>query len=477
MTPTPEQIAIVEAACSTSDSLLISALAGAAKTTTLDLICQALPIQPILSLAFNKRIADEMAKRLPGHVSARTLNSIGHRVWAQATGRRLVVDTKKSYNILKEVLNELPRGEQSRAARELFSETLRAVSTAKLNGYIPEGKFPNAKRLISADDFFFELDEDLDREIVDAVLTRSIRAAYEGAIDFDDQIYMPTLFGGTFPRFPLIMVDEAQDLSPLNHAMLDRLVTGRLIAVGDKHQSIYGFRGADTASMARLAERFNMREMVLSTSFRCPSEIVLLARKHAPHMQWWIEGGSVHALTTWSQADIPDGSAIICRNNAPLFQCALALLSRGRGVKLVGTDLGPGLLRTLRRLGPETLTQKETTNAIDRWEAERLTKTRAKGSVADKADCLRVFASFGDTLGAAIAYADHLFASSGPIQLLSGHKSKGLEWDTVFHLDPWRIPSKWAESPTDHEQERNLDYVITTRAKRELVFVDLEGLK
>jgi hypothetical protein len=67
------------------------------------------------------------------------------------------------------------------------------------------------------------------------VLTDSIRLAYEGQIDFDDQIYMPTLFGGTFPRFPLVMVDEAQDLSPLNHAMLEKLVTSRLIAVGDPY--------------------------------------------------------------------------------------------------------------------------------------------------------------------------------------------------------------------------------------------------
>jgi hypothetical protein len=48
--------------------------------------------------------------------------------------------------------------------------------------------------------------------LIDSVLTDSIRLAYEGQIDFDDQIYMPTLFGGTFPRFPLVMVDEAQDL-------------------------------------------------------------------------------------------------------------------------------------------------------------------------------------------------------------------------------------------------------------------------
>ena len=80
--PTEEQQLIIDAACNTQDSIIINALAGAAKTTTLELICKALPVMPILSLAFNKRIADEMSKRLPGHVKCQTLNSLGHRVWA-----------------------------------------------------------------------------------------------------------------------------------------------------------------------------------------------------------------------------------------------------------------------------------------------------------------------------------------------------------------------------------------------------------
>jgi superfamily I DNA/RNA helicase len=74
-------------------------------------------------------------------------------------------------------------------------------------------------------------------------LAINIEQAFRGIIDFDDQIYMPTLFGGSWPQFPLVMIDEAQDLSPINHAMLSKLVKHRLIAVGDPYQSIYGFRG------------------------------------------------------------------------------------------------------------------------------------------------------------------------------------------------------------------------------------------
>lgn len=120
------------------------------------------------------------------------------------------------------------------------------------------------------------------------------------------------------------------------------------------------------------------------------------------------------------------------------------------------------------------LPQEKVHDAINLWEAEKLRKARNAGTVADKAECLRVFADFGPTLGAAIAYCEHLFSAKGPIQLLSGHKAKGLEWETVYHLDPQRIPSPWSKEGEALEQELNVRYVIETRAKDALYFVRLE---
>ena len=70
-------------------------------------------------------------------------------------------------------------------------------------------------------------------------MTESVNRALQAAIDFDDQIYMPTIFPCTFDRYPLVMVDEAQDLSLLNHAMLRKITKrSRLVAVGDPCQAI-----------------------------------------------------------------------------------------------------------------------------------------------------------------------------------------------------------------------------------------------
>jgi superfamily I DNA/RNA helicase len=475
LSPTSEQQEIIEAALQTQDNLLINALAGAAKTTTLEMICTRMSPQPVLSLAFNKRIAEEMAKKLPSFVEARTLNSLGHRVWMQSITAKVILNTKKSYEILKTQVDSLKVADR-RDAYDTFADTLKSIGKAKLAGYIPDGKYPQASRLTTSEQFWETIDEqglDPDRALVDAALTESIKQAYAGHIDFDDQIYMSTLFGGAFPRFPTVMCDEVQDLSEINHAMLERLVTQRLIAVGDPHQSIYRFRGAKSSGMASLKKKFNMIEMNLSISFRCPKAVIRNAHFRAPHMMWpdWAKEGLVMQLGAWDADTIRDGAAIICRNNAPLISLAFKLLRRGRGVKLVGFDIGPNLIRTLTKLGEESLTQEQVGKKIDAWEAEQLLR-KPEGTVKDKAECLRVFSSFGPTLGAAIAYAKDLFAQSGPIQLLSGHKAKGLEWETVYHLDPWRIPSAFAVTNEELEQEQNVRYVIETRAKESLYFMD-----
>lgn len=481
---TDEQSAIIEFALGNPKrNILINALAGAAKTSTLRFLAKYESIEPTLSVAFNKRIADEMSKVLPGHIRCATMNSVGHRVWGSAVGKRLTLETKKNYNLVKDLIDGLPRRGDREAAWDIFGDITKAISRAKLSGYVPAGT-AQGRSLLSADDFFGGLDEAPDNwfiDLVNSALARGIVQAYAGLIDFDDQIYMPTLFGGSFPTHKRVRVDEAQDLSPLNHAMVDRLVPSgtQLTAVGDPWQSIYAFRGADTTSMTRLRERFDMHEMTLSVSFRCPIAVIENVHWRVPHMKWpaWAKLGRVETLETWNADTIPDNSAIICRNNAPLLSCALALLRAKRGVHLVGTDLGPQLIRALKKLGPPELEQKDVFDAINQWEAEKLRRARNAAVVADKAECLRVFAEFGPTLGAAIAYCEHIFAAKGPIQLLSGHKAKGLEWNTVYHLDPHRIPSPWAKEGEALEQEHNLKYVIETRPKAELFYVNLSDLQ
>lgn len=479
--PTEEQQAIISAARSTSDNILVNALAGAAKTTTLEMVCRAITGIPILSLAFNKRIADEMTKRLPSHVEARTMNSLGHRVWSQVIGRRLVVNTSKMAELLKLQIADLtPSGKEQ--AWDEYADTLRWLRFAKRDGYIPTRWRGLAKYDAgSLNEWLQRYDEepsDQQLSLLDTVLNASIEAAYAGQIDYDDQIYMPVCFGASWPRFPLVLIDEFQDLNELQHEMLFNLAKSRLIGVGDPWQSIYAFRGAKQNGMAAARERWNMREFPLSISFRVPRTGVERAWFRVPHMRWRDNApdGHVERLATWGQADVPDGAAIICRNNAPLFHCALQLLAQGRAIKLVGMDIGPNLIRLMKKLGPLEMTEEQIMRAIEGWQKSELAKAKREETVYEKADCLRVLCANRASLREAIRYTEDLFKRDGLVQLLSGHKAKGLEWETVFHLDPWRIPSRFArEGSEEWEQEMNVRYVVETRFKERLYLADMEG--
>ena len=472
MTPTPEQEAIVAFARTRDDNLLISALAGTGKTSTLILLAKALSTTRILALAFNKRIADEMKDKLPLNCEARTMNAIGHRVWAEAIGQRfLKVDSNKMNSLLKAAIDKLPKAEKTLAFEE-FGDILKSLRFAKVNGYVPDSVHIPHRTLISEDDFYADLDEvpsEIHIQLVNQVLAESIALALQGQIDFDDQIYMPTLFMGSFPQFPLVLIDEAQDLNSLQHVMLSKIARKRLIAVGDRAQAIYGFRGALENSMDELSQQFNMEEMHLSVSFRCPRAVVEAAKWRAPRMTSpeWAKEGQVIRLPSWTIDTIPDEAAIICRNNAPLFKMALQLLAARRLPEIVGgADIGRNLIKTMRKFSKDdSLAQDGVLDSIAVWLEEKLKKARNKRRFEDEAECMRVFAREGNTLGEALAYAEHIMNAAGRIKLLTGHKSKGLEFDNVYFLNEDLIRMT-------EEQDRNLKYVIITRAKDRLVYIN-----
>lgn len=469
MTPTDEQTHILNQVQTTDSNLLLSALAGCGKTSTLELIERATKTKPILYLVFNKRNAKEAEDRMLSTTTVRTFNALGHRVWAKACIKNLTLNPRKSQDLLREIINESPKKTQS-ALWEVYWEVIHGVALAKALGYVPEGKYPTAKRLCTQTTLHLALDErpdDLTSDLIDATLTRSIALAYEGNIDYNDQIYMPGLFGGTFPRFPLVMVDEAQDLNPVNHAMLEKLAKHRLVVVGDPWQSIYQFRGAMQGSMEALKGRYKATKCDLSISFRCPKAIVENVHWRVPHFKYIKAGGHVETLQRLSVHDIREESTIICRNNAPLFRCAMHLLAGGRSVSVAGSEIGPKLLGIMRKLGDSETNQASVLSSIEDWRAEKLTKESTTAN--DLADCMKVFAGFGSTLGQAISYAEHLFAQKGTIRLLTGHKAKGLEWNTVIHLDPWLIG--------DSEQELNLKYVIATRSMDRYYEVDSRNIQ
>lgn len=476
---TPEQLDIFAEVRSSKANLLIEALAGAAKTTTLVELCQSLEGNT-LTLAFNKKIAEEMAKKMPPHVQCSTLNSLGHRIWGQHLGKRLQVSAGKCHHLLLEKIGLRGPEEQKHLFDEM-RDLSQCIAGAKNHGHVPDAiaaKLGSKCTPLLTDAELLEmLPEELSpvqQEVMFEVLTESFNMALAGNIDFADQLLMPTVMQCSFPIYSNVLVDEAQDLSELNHVMLTKVAKRRLIAVGDSLQAIYAFRGAHTEGMPLLRERFNMNVLHLSTTFRCPEVICEHVRHHAFRIEAWANNpnnpGSVNYLKAWDMSDVPDGSAILCRNNAPLFRMALRMLKAGRRPNVWGRDIAASLVKVLEGLGAPNMRQADAIIALKAYQAQKESKLRkqsAKDALAERIECLLVFIENADTLFGATTLAKDVFNYEGKVDLATGHKAKGAEWPDVFILDRHLLG--------DEGQDLNLAYVLATRAKRSLTYIDTEG--
>ena len=504
--PTAEQIAVIDyiqqVLTGSVPSLVVEALAGSAKTTTMKLALQqaqasGIDLTSVLAVAFNKRIADDLTKALSAAVTCKTLNAIGHGAWSKTIGSRLTLDANKLWEISSNIKLTPAQIKSGLDIIEVARAVRIAITVARNTGFVPaELKHPAGRSLVSHDTFLNDCEKALLEDSNDTPLDdwwmhfipairESIRQAYEGLIDFADQLYMSTCFGGVFPQFKTVFVDEAQDLSPLNHKMLSKLVArpsstvpngGRLVAIGDSRQAIYGFRGASSDSLRELSTQFDANILKLTTCFRCPKEVVKEAQRIVPTIQspdWMKDGQVLHTNRIPAFESFPfERLAILCRNNAPLLKMAFHLIKHGRGVQILGHELGQGLIRQVKKLCPERCADMAEFQAqLKHWYAAQTPQKQVQ--LADRMACLEVCTENLSSPKDIIPHLESLFGNKEALITLStGHKCKGFEWPHVWIIHPDLVPSGYAKDPAQIQQEWNLLYVMITRAQKVLTIIN-----
>jgi DNA helicase II / ATP-dependent DNA helicase PcrA len=442
-----------------TSSVTLEALAGTGKTFTLLQGLAKIP-EPTLFLAFNKRIQVELSGKISAPHEAMTFNSLGHRTLAKMVRSRLSLNTDKMFQITKEL--ELPW--------DLFQPTLALARKAKASGMIPP-KAPMGLKATGEDawQILCDLEEVSDSTIPNAkeVLRRSFAAALEGQIDFDDQIVMPIHYRGPFPKFQTVFVDEAQDLNHLQHEMLRRIVKTRLVAAGDPHQAIYGFRGASRNSMTELSDLFDSKRLPLTLTWRCPKEVVRVAQTvvHTYEAAPTNPTGQVETLTNLDPASIPEGAAVICRYNAPLFKLASRMIRQRLSVRIEGRDLGAGLIKTIKEIKGEDRTSFMSN--LGTWYNSEMAKAHDReikqAKIQDRYECILAIMDSCESKSEALDTCELLFRQKAKVVLSTIHKAKGLEWPTVYFLDH---DFKWRD-----EQDENAWYVAVTRAQQALFLI------
>lgn len=519
MQRTDEQQAILDAG-NARGNMLVEALAGSGKSTALKWLIASVPQKSILICAFNKRIADDMEASLPPvpkgtYIKVRTFHATGLSV-LKAQFPRLAIDKVAT----EEIINRAAGHAISFKMRRAAVSTLRMVKDTYAQPEPPSAEAVLALALEYS--YFDKLDsvaaQELCVDVVRDAYALSLDFANRSTIDFSDMVWGPVALG-IVPRsrFQAVFVDELQDISEPQLAMLMSLVApgGRMILVGDKFQAIYAWRGANAEKMFDLVEqKLKPKKFPLTITWRCAKAIVkeanalvptLRARPDAPDgtvqtCQW---AGLPHAIGA-AMAGRPTGGPhtfVLSRNNAMLLDCALYLWRSGTKFELnAGKDLLNPLFTLLDKLDMRTpelfLKSLRTWEKIELDRAEKANASAYAERIEEQAAMLRVAAQYAIPVEIRDLLNDLIRPNSSGVLLSSVHKVKGLEAERVFLLrqtfgrhakrsckfcdgsgrygaamcDPCGGTGIFAPAPD--QENLNIEYVAITRAINRLIWVD-----
>jgi DNA helicase-2/ATP-dependent DNA helicase PcrA len=490
------------------NNMLISAVAGSGKTTTL-LFLLKLAIKKtnpnnIIFLAYNKSIQLELSKKIPLGVQCSTFHALGFSMIRKKYRR-----TKLSKNKTEELYFLLGLNQEMNIEKEDLFNIDKAIQLYKLNDFndytrFEDYIFPELIMDIKLLDITIRLFEEISTYNKEFIPNSS----EEFIIDFTDMLYLPKFLNLSFNSLDYIFIDECQDLNRLQHYIIDRIThdKSRLVYVGDEKQSIYSFMGADAQSYRSILNKSNMVEYPLSVSYRCGKNIVNFAQNINPDIKAFEQNGDgivdlsinndIHTLVekvvsnTYSNNNI----FIICRNNLPLFQVYRELVMKKVPCYIKGEDIANTLLSlAINNTKNKTRTVRDLLiyleaklfaigeKLIKRFKDVKdfsLDKHYSYAMMRERIEIIKylkneynLISQYDLTEKVKDIFQPKTENAINDVVLMSMHKSKGLEADLVMIYKPDLIPSFMATTPTDYEQEYNLHYVAITRAKKELMYI------
>ena len=373
----------------TAESHLVAVIAGAGsgKTRVLTrrvahrIVTGDADPQHTMVLTFTREAAGELRRRLRtlgvrDHVEAGTFHSVMlgilRRRWTDTDRRPLTVSPDRR-RLVRDALDT------SGTSRRDVESAVAEIDWAKARG-IPVNGYESAARRSSR-----RPPGGIERAISSYDAYERLKRS-RGIIDFDDVLMSVLDEARRDPdfaeilrwRFRHILVDEAQDLNPVQHRLVDLLRSGRddLFLVGDPSQAIYGFNGADPRVLDEVETMFPGVEIVrLPVNHRCTPQIVragthvLTATGAAPELRSnRHDGAAVTLLEADDEHDeaqrvarrivrgdpnlVRSGQvAILARTNAQLVAFEQALGDVGLSVRRRAAAKGSPLQAAIRLAG------------------------------------------------------------------------------------------------------------------------------
>lgn len=484
--------------------------------------------QSILALTFTTRAAGEMRTRLRTlgvpNVQARTFHSAALRqltfFWPTAIGSRLPEILSNKGLVLAKTL---PRADATDRAllRDLASEIEWAkVSQIAHDDYVAAA---TAAKRANIGNFDFQ-------QVAAIYADYDELKSESGRIDFEDVLLLLVGILQEYEgiavqvrsQYSKFIVDEYQDVSPLQQRLLDLWLGERseLCVVGDASQTIYTFAGATPAFLLGFRTRYPSCEIIrLAHNYRSTPEVVDVAnrllkdapgkveltsgRKSGPAPQFLAYDDEVEEASDVanriaqliSSGVSPSQIAILYRTNSQsesfeesLSELAIPYQLRG-GERFFERGEVKDAIRLLRGAAvatPEVAVRAAVLTALESTGWSLTKPPLGGGAVRSRWESIAALVALFDELVVSNpsltlrAFVDeleerrlsqHMPTLSG-VTLATLHSAKGLEWDAVFlvGLSEGLLPVSFAVSEEAIQEERRLFYVGVTRARNQLFF-------
>lgn len=485
-------------------SFVVSAVAGSGKTVTsvecAKRIAASNPDYKILFLAFNKSIVEELQSRVEDmkNIRCATLHSYGFSV-LRSSKMKFVVNDKKWINYIRKNVYKLLDGPIDE--KKIYSYIKNCESLlhmCRLN--MVSGK--DSSEVVNMAQFYGVSPIANEIDVVCNLLKKSsnlfmFKTSGGIEIDYTDMLLLPLndSFRQNIIKYDVVFIDEAQDLSAVQQELMLQTVkkTGKFISVGDPMQAINGFAGSMCDSFSKLTEKAGGVVLPLSVNYRCGKKIITEAQKIVEDILPYEDAEDGEIIHQKHMKDVGPGDMVICRKTVPLIKTVLRLIALGKSAYIKGKDLANDMKELINKVGTDddsnNLSLDSLFTRLDdhlMMVANNLIDNGVKNvkrhpvyvSTEEKIQSIRIIAENCYGPADVIALLDKLFddqVRGDAIMLSTVHRAKGLENDNVYIIAPEILPMRYSgQQDWELKQEMNLLYVAITRAKKRLVYVDVD---
>lgn len=459
---TPEQAAIIGWS---GRKLVVRAFAGTGKTSTLVRFALANPDSRMLYLAYNRAVRDEAEQKFPFNVECKTSHQLawpnfGRHYQQRLTGNLRITDVARQLNT-----RHWP---------------LARVATLTLNAFLCSADTQFGTQHLSDENARSGLSSE--KILAAAQLLWRESARQDGVFPVTHDVYLK-LYQLSEPdlakRWQTVLFDEGQDANPVTQALV---LSQRcnVVMVGDRHQQIYRFRGAENALDAE--QLADAEQLCLTHSFRFGPGVArvanMLLKRQGETLPLVGNGGEDNVVSSLPEQDKSTHIAVLSRTVAGVIGRALDASLAGKKVYWVGGIAGYKTeeLEDLYWFSadmPERmqspLLAREYGNFEEFESVARATKD------AEMNQGLRLLDQYFPLPQKLQVMREHAVTdeSQAQVTVSTAHRSKGLEWPVVMLNDDFVDITDPLMVDSERTDETNLLYVAVTRAQQTLVLNDL----